>query len=157
MTARLYWEDLYVGRVIELGTREVSREEVIEFARRYDPQPFHTDAEAAKQSIYGGLIASGWHTCALAMRMLCDGLLRHCPSLGSPGVDSIRWLRPVRPGDTLRTRMTIADSRASRSKPDRGIVNCKWEIHNQDGELVMTMDSVGIYPRRPPAAGSPPP
>lgn len=148
----MYWEDLPEGTELELGSREVPREEIVEFASRYDPQPFHIDEEAAKDSIYGGLIASGWHTCAMTMRMVCDGLLRRAASLGSPGVDSIRWLRPVRPGDRLRTRMTVLEARASRSKPDRGIVKSLWEVHNQSDELVMTMEGIGMYRRRDPDA-----
>ena len=145
----IYWEDLPEGTVIELGTRDVSREEILEFARMYDPQPFHTDEEAAKASIFGGLIASGWHTCAMAMRLLCDGLLRRAASLGSPGVDEVRWLKPVRPGDTLEARMEVVESRASRSKPDRGMVRSRWEVRNQAGEMVMTMEGMGMYRRRP--------
>lgn len=155
MTLKYHWEDLYAGKVIELGPYLLSREEILEFARRYDPQPFHVDETAARQSIYGGLIASGWHTCAVVMRMLYDGLLQHSASLGSPGVDSIRWLRPVRPGDTLRTRMTILATRPSGSKPDRGVINSKWEVFNQNDELVMTMEGMGMYRRRPIAAASP--
>jgi acyl dehydratase len=146
---KFYWEDMYAGRVIELGERKVTREEIIEFARQYDPQPFHTDEAAAKQSLYGGLIASGWHTCALMMRMLYDGVLIRAASLGSPGVDSVRWLKPVRPGDALRARMTIVEARPSRSKPDRGTINSKWEVFNQNDELVMTMEGMGMYRRRP--------
>jgi acyl dehydratase len=148
VTAKYYWEDLYAGKVIELGPRQVTRDEIIEFARRYDPQPFHTDEAAAKHSIYGGLIASGWHTCAMMMRMLYDGLLVHASSLGSPGVDSVRWLKPVRPGDTLRSRMTVVEARPSRSKPDRGTIKSKWEVFNQSDELVMTMEGMGMYRRR---------
>src|SRR5207244_7381228 len=96
METKIYWEDLPVGKVIDLGTREVPREEVLDFARRYDPQPFHTDEEAAKKSIYGGLIASGWHTCAMMMRLLYDGLLKHAASLGSPGVDTVRDRKSTR-------------------------------------------------------------
>lgn len=148
MSAKVYWEDFSVGQVIDLGTRPVTQEEVLEFARRYDPQSFHTDEEAAKKSIYGGLIASGWHTCAMMMRLLCDGLLLKAESLGSPGIDSIRWLKPVRPGDTLRAQMTVVETRPSMSKPDRGTIKSKWEVFNQNNELVMTMDGMGMYRRR---------
>ena len=148
MSNKFYWEDMYAGRVIELGERKVTREEIIEFARKYDPQPFHTDEAAAKQSIYGGLIASGWHTCAMMMRTLYDGVLVNAASLGSPGVDNVRWLKPVRPGDTLRFRMTIVESRPSRSKPDRGTIKSKSEVFNQNNELVMTMEGMGMYRRR---------
>lgn len=148
MSAKYYWEDLPAGKVIDFGPREVERDEIIEFGRRYDPQPFHTDEAAAKQSIYGGLIASGWHTCGIVMRMLYDGLLSRAASLGSPGVDAVRWLKPVRPGDRLHARMTIVEAHASRSKPDRGTIKSKWEVFNQNDELVMTMEGVGMYRRR---------
>src|ERR1051325_7053159 len=148
METKFYWEDLPVGKVIDLGTREVPREEVVEFARRYDPQPFHIDEEAAKKSSYGGLSASGWHTCAMMMRLLYDGLLKHSASLGSPGVDMVRWLKPVRPGDMLRARMKVTESRASTSKPDRGVIKSQWEVFNQKDELVMTMEGMGMYRRR---------
>ena len=144
----VYWEDLPVGTVIDLGTRRVTRDEIVEFARKYDPQSFHTDEEAAKDSIYGGLIASGWHTCVMMIRLLCDTLLLRAASLGSPGIDEIRWVRPVRPGDTLHARMEVIESRASRSKPDRGLVKSRWEVRNQTGEVVMTMAGVGMYRRR---------
>jgi acyl dehydratase len=151
LSATVYFEDFYLGQVIDLGSRAVPREEVLEFARAYDPQPFHTDDEAAKKSIYGGLIASGWHTCAMMMRMLYDGLINHAASMGSPGIDNIRWLKPVRPGDVLRAQMTIVEVRASTSKPDRGFVNSHWEVFNQDNQLVMTMAGMGMYRRRPAA------
>lgn len=144
----IYWEDLPPGTVIDLGSREVTREEILEFARKYDPQSFHTDEEAAKDSIYGGLIASGWHTCAMMIRLLCDTLLLRAASLGSPGIDEIRWLKPVRPGDTLRGRMEVVESRPSRSRPDRGLITSRWEVRNQHGDLVMTMKGVGMYRRR---------
>lgn len=147
-----YFEDFSVGLTIELGAREVSREEMIAFASRYDPQSFHTDEEAAKTSMYGGLIASGFHTCAITMRLMCDGYLLTAASLGSPGVDNVRWLRPVRPGDTLRGQMTVLESRASASKPDRGTVRHKWELFNQRDELVMTMEGYGMFKRRTPGA-----
>lgn len=148
MSRRTHWEDFHADDEIDLGTYEVTREEILEFARRYDPQPFHTDEEAAKESIYGGLIASGWHTCAMMMRLLCDAVLVDAASLGSPGVESVRWLKPVRPGDTLRARMRVLETRASRSKPDRGIIRSRWEVSNQDGETVMTMEGMGMYRRR---------
>ena len=147
-TPEVYWEDLPVGTVIDLGAHDVSKEEILEFARKYDPQWFHTDEEAAKDSIYGGLIASGWHTCAMMIRLLCDSLLLRAASLGSPGIDEIRWIRPVRPGDTLRGRMEVIESRASKSKPDRGLVKSRWEVRNQADEVVMTMEGMGMYRRR---------
>jgi acyl dehydratase len=147
-----YLEDFHPGQTIELGSCSVSREEMLEFARRYDPQPFHVDEEAAKQSIYGGLIASGWHTAAMFMRLLVDGIARNSASMGSPGIDEIRWLKPVRPGDTLTARVVILDVVPSRSKPDRGHVRGSYEVFNQKGEKVMTMIGRGIYGRRPGAS-----
>ena len=145
----LYLEDFETGQVREFGNYVVSAEEMVDFARKYDPQPFHVDAEAAKQSIYGGLIGSGWMTCAIAMRMICDGYLLKTASMGSPGVDNVRWKLPVRPGDTLRMRMTILEVRPSQSKPDRGIVRTSWAVINQGNEVVMTSEGMGMYRRRP--------
>jgi acyl dehydratase len=150
MSKRYYWEDFPVGRTLEIGEYTVSREEILDFATRFDPQPFHVDEEAARESIYGGLIASGWHTCAIAMRMMCDSYLLEAHSMGSPGVEDVRWLRPVRPGDTLRGRMTVLEARPSRSKPDRGTVRCRWEIFDAEGEQVLSMEGYGMFRRRSP-------
>jgi len=125
------------------------REEMITFARQYDPQPFHLDDEAARTSIYGGLIASGWLTVAVMMRLLWDALLKDAVSLGSPGSDELRWLKPVRPGDTLTARLTVTEATASRSKPDRGIIRSVMEMRNQRGEVVMTTSGVNFFSRRP--------
>jgi acyl dehydratase len=146
-----YWEDFPVGTTLEIGSRTVSRDEILEFAERYDPQPFHVDEDAARRSLYGGLIASGWQTCALTMRMMCDAYLLGAASLGSPGVEDVRWLAPVRPGDVLKGRMTVVEARPSRSKPDRGSIRCLWEVHNQEGRLVLTMQGWGMFARRPAA------
>lgn len=143
-----YFEDFAVGDTLELGSVTVSEDEIIEFARAYDPQPFHIDPNAAAHSIFGGLIASGWHTCALTMRLMVDGLLSKAASLGSPGVDQIRWQRPVRPGDTLTARATVLEVRPSQSKPDRGSMRIRTEVTNQEGETVMWMESIGIMGRR---------
>lgn len=140
-----YFEDYVVGQVHEHGPIAVTEEEIIAFARRYDPQYFHTDPESAKQSIYGGLIASGWHTAGLTMRLLVDNVISPVASLGSPGVKELRWLAPVRPGDALSIRVTVRAARRSRSKPDRGIVDFSVEVTNRNRETVMTMDSVGLY------------
>ena len=118
----LYFEDFPPGDVRESPARTVTREEMVAFAREFDPQPFHTDEEAASTTIYGGLIASGWHTVAILMRLMWDAFLADAASLGSPGVDEVRWLKPVRPGDTLRARFTVVEAVPSRSKPDRGVV-----------------------------------
>ncbi|MEO8166215.1 MAG: MaoC family dehydratase [Betaproteobacteria bacterium] len=148
-----YWEDFKVGEVEQIGDKVVGRDEIIEFARQYDPQPFHIDEAAAKQSMYGGLIASGWHTCALVMRMMCDAYLAQSASVGSPGIENLKWLKPVRPGDAISARRTTLETRASKSKPDLGIVNNLWEVFNQKGELVMSMQGHGMFRRRNP--GSP--
>lgn len=148
---KTYLEDFRVGEIIELGSRAVGRDEIIEFGRRYDPQPFHVDEQAARESIYGGLIASGWHTVAMFMRLAVDGMLAGTSSMGSPGVDEIRWLKPVRCGDTLSGRVVVLDVVPSRSKPDRGHIRTRYEMFNQRGEMVMTVISRGIFARRPPA------
>jgi len=147
---RYYWEDFKVGERITVGTVGVDKDEVIEFASRYDPQSFHVDEEAAKQSIYGGLIASGWHSCALIMRLICDSYMLEAASLGSPGLDNVRWPKPVRPGDTLTAYRTTLESRESRSRPEAGIVKTLWEVENQNGELVMTMSGINLFLRRNP-------
>ena len=150
MNHKYYWEDFYPGQVLETGGLSVSAEEIVEFARKYDPQPFHTDAAKAKQTIFGGLIASGWQTACLCMRMICDRFMLEAASLGSPGVDELRWVKPVRPGDTLRLKSTVTESRASASRPDMGMVRLRSEVYNQHGELVMHMSSVGMFSRRDP-------
>ena len=151
--ARRFFEDFGVGDVIELGSHHITKEAVVAFARQFDPQTFHLDEEAARQTIYGGLIASGWHTGSLMMRLLYEGAVRHTVSLGSPGIDEMRWLRPVRPGDTLSARMTVIQCDPSRSKPDRGIVRSLLEMRNQHGEVVMTIKGMSLLGRRPPVAG----
>jgi len=148
-TIQYYFEDAQVGDVLELGSRTVTAAEILAFAHEFDPQPFHIDPEAAAQSIFGGIIASGWHTCALTMRLMVDGFLSRAASLGSPGVEQIRWLRPVRPGDTITARIVLLDVRASQSKPDRGAVRMRTEVTNQAGDLVMTMENTGLVGRRP--------
>lgn len=148
-----YWEDFKTGEVEEIGERRVDRDEIVAFARQFDPQSFHVDEAAARASIFGGLIASGWHTCSLVMRMMCDAYLVDSASLGSPGIDKLKWLKPVRPGDTLRARRTTIETRASKSKPQVGIVSNLWEVFNQNGELVMTMEGYSMFRRRNPGAG----
>jgi len=145
----MYLEDFSAGQSLELGSRSVTKEEIISFATQFDPQPFHVDEAAARKSIFGGLIASGWHTTSLLMRLMVDGLLSHSTSMGSPGIDQIRWLLPVRPGDTLSARGIVQQVTPSSSKPDRGVVHTRYEVRNQKGELVMTMDGMGMFKRRP--------
>jgi acyl dehydratase len=146
-----WFDDYPVGEVAEFGDHAITAEEIVEFARRYDPQPFHVDEEAARGSIYGGLIASGWMTASCAMRMLVDHYVSPRSSLGSPGLDELRWLQPVRAGDRLRMRVTVLESRASRSKPDRGLLRFHWEVLRQDGQVVLSMTGWGLYARRPAA------
>ena len=148
---RLYWEDFPAGHSMAFGAYPVTKEAVIDFAQRYDPQPFHVDEEAARGSLFGGLCASGWHTCAMAMRMMCDEYLLEAASLGSPGIDELRWLKPVFPGDTLGMRMEVLQARPMASRPQVGLVQTRWELHNQHGEPVMTMQGWGMFRRRPAA------
>jgi acyl dehydratase len=148
---KYYWEDFKVGDTAVLGERRIEKDEIIEFASQWDPQPFHVDEQAAAKSFFGGLIASGWHTCCIAMRMMCDAFLLDSASLGSPGVDHVRWLKPVRPGDTLRMERTVMESRASASKPDLGIVKSRWNLYNQNNEEVMSMEGIQLFKRRTPA------
>jgi acyl dehydratase len=147
---KYYFEDFKPGDVVPMGERTITREEIIAFAREFDPQPFHIDEEAARESMYGGIIASGWHTCALMMRMMCDSHLNDCASLGAPGLDNIRWLLPVRPGDTLKAVRQILETRPSQSKPQVGLIKSRWEVRNQDDQLVMTLEGVGMFGRRKP-------
>ncbi|HEX2531945.1 MAG TPA: MaoC family dehydratase [Burkholderiaceae bacterium] len=144
-----YFEDFEVGRTIDVGSRIVTEDEIIAFAEQFDPQPFHVDPDAAGQSIYGGIIASGWHTCGMMMRLIVDGFLRESSSMGSPGVDEIRWIKPVRGGDTLAVSITALESRPSGSKPDRGVVTTLWEAKNQHGETVATIKGRAMFGRRP--------
>ena len=138
------FEDYEVNRVYEFGSIKVDEAEVIDFARRYDPQPFHIDPEAAKKTIYGGLIASGWHTAAMMMRLLVDNYLAPVESIGSPGIDELRWMKPVRPGDELSVRVKVMDANRSRSKPDRGVIQSFIEVINQNEEVVMTLKAINL-------------
>ncbi|HKB83310.1 MAG TPA: MaoC family dehydratase [Burkholderiales bacterium] len=147
-----YWEDFKVGEVEQIGGKRVEKDEVIAFAKQFDPQSFHVDEGAAKASMYGGLIASGWHTCAMVMRMMCDAYLSHSASVGSPGIDNLKWLKPVRPGDTINARRTTIETRVSKSRPDIGIVNNLWEVFNQNGEMVLSMQGYGMFRRRNPGS-----
>ena len=143
-----WFDDYTVGEVIDVpGERAMDEVRMVDFAREFDPQPFHTDAVAASDSIYGGLIASGWHTGSVLMSLLASIL--GPASLGSPGCDALRWTAPVRPGDRLSLRITVEDSRPSSSKPDRGVLRFHNELSNQAGEVVMTLDSTMLLRRRP--------
>ena len=145
----LYFEDFPIGKRREFGSRSVTEEEIERFARDFDPQSFHIDRAAAEASMYGGLIASGWHTCSIAMRLICDGFLLDSASLGSPGVDEVRWKKPVRPGDVLTLFATTTIAKPSTSKPDRGVLTNRIELVNEHGEVVMTMLAMTMIGRRP--------
>jgi acyl dehydratase len=151
-TIRWYWEDFPVGNVRAFGAMPVSREAILAFARQFDPQPFHLDDAAAAASLFGQLSASGWHTCAMSMRMMCDEYLLESSSLGSPGIDSLRWTKPVLAGDTLSMRMTVLEARPMKSRPKVGLILSKWDVLNQDLDPVLTMQGWGMFGRREPAA-----
>ena len=144
----IWWEDFKVGDSSEIGRHPVTADEIVTFGRQYDPQPFHIDAEKARDSAFGGLIASGWQTCAVGMRLMCEAYINQTASLGSPGVDAIRWLKPVRAGDTLTYRRTVLESRASATRNGVGLVKHRWEAVNQGGELVLTMEGWGFFGRK---------
>jgi acyl dehydratase len=145
-----YFEDYLPGAVFECGYTPVSEAEIIEFARRYDPQDMHLDPEAAARGRFGGLVASGWHTAAMVMRLIAENFLSKGTSLASPGIDELRWLKPVRPGDVLRIRVTVVEATPSRSRPDRGMVRSFVEALNQDGDVVMSMKPMNIIRRGQP-------
>jgi acyl dehydratase len=144
----LTFEDFEPGQVYELGTTTVSADEIVAFAREFDPQPFHLDPDAAKESVFGGLIASGWHTGAMWMRLYVDSMLAGSSAQGSPGIEELRWLAPVRPGDTLQGRLTVLETAPSTRRPDRGTVRIRGEMVNQDGVTVLSMVSRGHFRRR---------
>ncbi len=154
--APTYFEDVAVGARRRSRSRAVSREEIRAFGRAFDPQPFHVDDEAAERTHWGGLIASGWHTAAIAMRLLVEDLIQGAgvASLGSPGVDELRWLLPVRPGDELTVETRVLDKTPSRRRPDRGTVRLEVVVRNQRDEVVLTMISLGLVRRRPAAAAA---
>jgi acyl dehydratase len=145
----VYLDDLKPGAVYELGRRRLERDEIVAFARQHDPQPFHLDEIAAAASIYGGLIASGWQTACVFMRLFADGLLNRAAAMGSPGVDELRWLKPVRPGDDLAARVEVIEVRPSRSRPDRGIARLRCRLADQAGADVLTFTANVIFGRRP--------
>lgn len=145
-----YWEDIEVGARSSFGRYDVTREEVVDFASKYDPQAFHLSDEAAAQTYFGRLSASGWHSCAMLMRMLVDNMKSNQQAgLGSPGIDELRWLKPVYPGDTLRAESEVIDKTPSRSRPDMGSFRTSTTVFNQDDEAVMTLKSIGLIRRRP--------
>ena len=147
--AERWFEDYPVGTTVEFGPVQVDEDEVVDFGRRFDPQPFHVDAEAAAAGPFGGLIASGWHTCALMMRLLATEYLSPVSSLGSPGVDELRWRAPVRRGDSLTLRTTVVEARLSRSKPDRGLLRTRVELVDGGDTVVLSMVAMNLVRTRP--------
>ncbi len=145
----LTFEDFEPGQVVELGSHTVTEDEIVAFARQWDPQPFHVDPDAARESAFGGLIASGWHTASLWMRLYVDSLLGSTASQGSPGIEELRWLAPVRPGDTLTGKVTVLETTPSERRPGRGTVRIRGEMVNGDGVVVLSMLSRGHFGRRP--------
>ena len=143
------WEDLQVGQVRQLGQIKPTREDIIAFAKQFDPQPFHLDDEAAKASVFGALCASGWHTCALAMRLMVTEFLCHTSSMGSPGLENIKWLKPVFPDDELRLQTTVLETKPMGKRPDIGMTRNLWEMFNQHGDKVLHMEGWGMFRRRP--------
>ena len=154
-----HFEDYVPGAVFEYGAIPVTEAEIVEFARRFDPQYLHVDRERAVRGPFGGLIASGWHTAAMMMRLIVDNFLPKHASLGSPGIDELRWLKPVRPGDMLSVRLSVLEATRSRSKPDRGVVRTLCEVLNQEREVVMSLKAMNIiacrHPHRTPGTPAP--
>jgi acyl dehydratase len=147
---KIWWEDLEVGQVIDLGSLSPTAEEIVAFATQFDPQPFHLSEEGGKASVFGGLCASGWHTCSLAMRLMVTNFLHQTSSLGSPGLENIRWLKPVFPNDTLSLRQTVLEKRPMSKRPDVGLLRTQWEMSNQRSEHVLRMEGYGMFRRRSP-------
>jgi acyl dehydratase len=147
------FEDFVEGGSIALGSKQVTAEEIVEFASEFDAQPMHVDEEAGKASILGGLSASGWHTCSMFMRLMCDGFLLDSTSQGSPGLDYVRWKKPVLAGDTLTGKSTVLAKRVSKSKPGLGFVTVKSELSNQRGEIVLELENTGMFLTREAARG----
>lgn len=152
MTPRYFWEDFTEGAEFSFGEATPTREEMIAFASAYDPQPFHLDDDAAAASLFGGLCASGWHTCSMAMRLMVTNFLGQSSSLGSPGMENLKWLKPVYPGDVLQLTQHIVESRPMASRPDVGLIRSQWQMVNQHGQPVMQMEGYGMFRRRTPAA-----
>lgn len=146
-----YFEDVQVGAVMRFGRYEVTREEIVDFARRFDPQPFHLDEEAGRRSLFGGLIASGWHTGAMFIRMVAEHMTPRTATQGALGFDDLKWLRPVRPGDVLGVESIVTEKIESRSRPDRGTVKIASRVLDQRGEVVMSLTSLVVFRRRPAA------
>ena len=151
---KYFWEDLQEGMRIEVGSLTIDRDEVLEFAGKYDPQPFHLDDAAAARSMFGRVSASGWHTCSMAMGLIARNFMRETPSLGSPGLEKVKWPKPVYPGDTLTLFLRVTDRRPMKSRPGVGLTRMAWEMFNQDGEQVLLVDAWVMFKRREPGAAA---
>jgi acyl dehydratase len=151
---KLYWEDFSPGQVAEYGPRLVTREEIVAFAAEFDPQSMHLDEDAARARMLGSLAASGWHSCCLLMRMICDGFILESASMGSNAVDEVKWLKPLRPEDTITLRATVLETRASKSRPEMGLIRFLYEMVNQNGECLMTLNTPMMMGRRSPGAAA---
>ena len=152
--AKLHWEDFTIGDVAVYGPRLVTREEIVAFAAEFDPQPAHLDEAAAAATLHGGLAGSGWHSCALMMRMMADGFLLNSTSMGAPGVEEVRWLMPLRPGTQVRLRTTVLETRSSKSRPEMGLTRIRYDLLDDAGAVVTTMTSTMMLGRRSPGAGA---
>ena len=149
-----YWEDFKTGDVAVYGPKLVTRDEIVAFAAEFDPQPMHMDEAAAAITLLGGLAGSGWHSCALMMRMMADGFLLDSTSMGSPGVEEVRWLRPLRPNTQVRLRVTVLDTRSSKSRPDMGLTRMRYELIDGAEETITSMTSTMMLGRRKPGAAA---
>jgi acyl dehydratase len=149
---KYHWEDFKPGGVAVYGPRLVTREEIIAFAAEFDPQPMHLDEAAASATMLAGLAASGWHTCSLLMRMICDGFILDSTSMGSPGIEEVRWLKPLRPGTTIRVRTTVLDTRASGSRPEMGLTKFMMEVLDDADAVIASLTTTLLFRRREPGA-----
>jgi acyl dehydratase len=151
---KFHWEDFQPGAVAIYGPRLVTREEIVAFAAEFDPQPMHLDEAAASATLLGGLAASGWHSCCLLMRMIADGFVLDSTSMGAPGIDELQWLKPLRPGTTVRIRVTVLESRASKSRPEMGLTKFRYEMIDEAGDCLTSMVTIAMLGRRVPGAGA---
>ena len=151
---KLYWEDFNIGDEAVYGPRLVTREEIVAFAAEFDPQPAHLDEAAAVATLHGGLAGSGWHSCALMMRMMADGFLLDSSSMGAPGVEEVRWLEPLRPGTQVRLRTKVLDTRSSNSRPEMGLTRIRYDLVDEAGAIITTLTSTMMLGRRPQGAGA---
>jgi len=152
--AKLHWEDFNIGDVAVYGPRRVTREEIVAFAAEFDPQPAHLDEAAAVATLHGGLAGSGWHSCALMMRMMADGFILDAASMGAPGVEEVRWQKPLRPGTQVKLRATVLDTRASKSRPEMGLTRIRYDLIDEADETITTMTSTMMLGRRAPGTAA---